>query len=1284
MSRRALVSQPRVPEPDRDRGSQRVDQLIDLLLDDGWTVTFIAEEEAIGWPATRLRQKGVATFAGYGHASEVISNGSFDLALLAFWEPASRLLPLLRQLSPATRVMVDTIDLHFLRVARRHFGAEGRLDEAFGAELVGELNVYRAADAVLAVSEKETSLLRDLLATDRVHHLPLVEERHRSPVPLEERHGLLFIGNFRHLPNGEAVEFLCRDVLPRLDAGQLAEHPLTVIGNRLDDTVRAHGAGLPGVKMVGWVPTIEPYLERARVCVVPLLHGAGVKGKVIQALMTGTPVVTTPIGAEGLDLVAGEHALIAEDPADVAAAIDRLLWDDETWWQIADAGYEHVRRGHDPALGCRRFREIVNSTLTRVPVVDESDGNFKHTRRRAEAYRETRAALQSAVEQCTDPGSVVAVVAKGDDDLIRFTGRAGWHFPRSHDGRWAGYHPADSEAALHALDEVIELGATHLALPETAFWWLHHYPGLAGHLERHSRRAHEDEHVIVYELTRPDPVDDRPIDDDGRTTSDAVHRETVLVKGTYRSDRSGPPPRLVRALDTSQRFRVIQRWRRASDRGAHDESERLEGEGEPSPAWIVEVDDAAVVDTGFLDELLSHQERLGADRAQPAHHQGPAAGSPLSERLAGCAARLIGEPLPLPVFSRRAEAERVGPTWLIDTVTTGSARPIRRDPQVEEQRVLDVALLDEHAGPHASTASGLARSRMAPRHPALSVLIATFDRPELLAECLTAFGTQVGEHDFEIVVVDDGSPGTETTRVIEHAAGTLPLVHVCLAHAGRSAAKNLAVQVARAELVVFFDDDDRPAPDFVDQHLAAHDANPALGTAVLGHTGWAPELAVSPLMHYLTDVDRMLFAYGNLRDDQELDWRGFWEGRISCKRALLMRHGLHDQRLDYSIDVEMAWRLSVHDLRVVYRASARSHMARPISFDDFCRRIEAKGRAQALIAQLHDDPAVRAYARVDQARSCWETARAGLDDACERTRSLEATLAERIDEIDPNDPRLAELYTGYRGVFQALYAKGVCEVTDGPSAPARPAANDGQIATDNEVVDLTVVIPVWSRTPELADMAVRTIDRIWDVAKVRTEVIAIDNGSPHRRTLRARVHRFGQNNGVATAWNTGIAMACAPVVAILNSDCLVEPGWDEALLDAATAGRRIAFPYTDHGDGQGFRLSDQAGTAGWCFALHVDLFTEIGPFDERFNPAYGEDTDYWHRAWELGVELSPVPAARVTHVRRTTASTDPHYEWLLQAHRYKYGWKHGVDPLRAPPYYNRPIVEFVSDHAGLR
>src|SRR5919197_4590619 len=114
--KRALICQTRVPEIDRDSGSQQVDLYIRWLLDAGWSVSFLACDEA-GDPAQahRLRQLGVSTFLGDREAEAVLKAGSFELAVLAFWKPASRVLPLIRRHSPEARAIVDSVDLHFLR-----------------------------------------------------------------------------------------------------------------------------------------------------------------------------------------------------------------------------------------------------------------------------------------------------------------------------------------------------------------------------------------------------------------------------------------------------------------------------------------------------------------------------------------------------------------------------------------------------------------------------------------------------------------------------------------------------------------------------------------------------------------------------------------------------------------------------------------------------------------------------------------------------------------------------------------------------------------------------------------------------------------------------------------------------------------------------------------------------------------------------------------------------------------------------------------------------------------
>jgi glycosyltransferase involved in cell wall biosynthesis len=1261
MSRRhALVTHIRMPTIDRDAGSQFVDHTIRFLLDGGWRVTFFTDQEpemVERRHAERLRRMGVATYAGFAWAERILRSGRFDLALISYWEPASKIIPLVRRLSPRTRVLLNVHDLNFLRNARRSYARRVDLDAAYGEATTKELNTYDQADALLAVSDKERELLSDFVG-ERAFTLPLVEDVPRSPHPLDARQGMVFVGNFRHLPNREAVEHLCGDVLPLLDPGVLTHHPLTVLGNWLDHVRLDVDLGRPGVNVVGWVPSVRPYLERARLAVVPLRYGAGVKGKVIQSMMAGTPVVTTPIGAEGLDLVQGEHALIGSDATDLAAGITRLITDDALWQRLARQGAEHVDARHRPAVVAPRFYEIVEHVMARPTRGDASPIGALASGRAA-----SRRALADRIRTIAGPGDVVLVPVGGDGAVPDLAPQRAWPFPETRDGK-PGDEPVDGTAAINHLEAQRQRGARWFAFPSWASSWRHRFPELLEHLDAHCLRLHHDEHLALYDLDGHRP----------RVGSAATPSATVHVLGTYAAGRAGPSPSLLSALRDCDGLTVTQAWRSAGDPTWSIANDA------PDADYVVTIDDRAVLPARFLPELVATQETLQVDRLQPAHHSGPTAAPPITERQLGTVAREVDAVTALPVLSVRRGAEVAGPVVLSDDVSLGLRASLPMGaPNGGASDVLRLWV----RGPDGAV---VAADRPEPANPPrISVLIATHDRPQLLRSCLESFADQtVDQSEFEVVVVDDGSQDAGVPSLVDELVDRLQIATVRIPHAGRSAAKNLAVMLARAPVVLFFDDDDRATPEYLARHLTGHDAHPEETVAILGHTDWAPELTRTPLMHYLTDVDRMLFAYERLGDGQILGWHGFWEGRVSCKRMLLLRNGLHDQRLGYSIDVELAWRLRATGLRVIYDATALSHMARSIDVDTFGERAEAKGRAHATVAALHPDTEIASRLVPEGAAQLWERRRQTVGSLRRQIDALEASASSGDDGVLP------ELHAAYRELFGILHAKGVATATtadpaaEAPGSPAPTAGlasgpdpvlvSDGSPETAGQPPQLSVTIPVWSRTPELADMVQRTIERVWEVARVPTEVVVVDNGSPVEVPLAGRVYRYPENRGVSVGWNAGIRLSSAPVVAVLNSDCRVEPGWDEALLDAATDGRRIAFPYTDHCDGRGFTRPDQGGTAGWCFALTGDLYDEIGPFDEWFSPAFCEDTDYWHRAWQIGVELSPVPAARVVHARRTSSLAGS--DQLLQAHRYKYGWKHGVDPDRAPPYYHREVVDY--------
>jgi hypothetical protein len=327
-------------------------------------------------------------------------------------------------------------------------------------------------------------------------------------LPPAERKGVLFVGNFRHPPNVDAAEYLCKDILPRLDPVLLTEHPVYIVGNALDERVRAYAHEMPDVRTVGWVPSVLPYLEQVRISVVPLLYGGGTKRKLLQALMVGTPTVSTSIGIEGLNLRDGEHVLVADDPDTFAKSIGRLLEDPKLWQGLARKGREHIAAAHVRKAARTRFMEVVTQVLSKAPkpanLARPESKKLDGHRLDNQRYKGLLTRVRKVVDATLPPHATVIVVSRGDDELLNLYGRRGWHFPQTEDGTYAGYYPAASTAAIAQLEALRSKGAEFLLFPDTSLWWLEHYPEFGRHLQsRYREVARREGTCLIYELNEP-------------------------------------------------------------------------------------------------------------------------------------------------------------------------------------------------------------------------------------------------------------------------------------------------------------------------------------------------------------------------------------------------------------------------------------------------------------------------------------------------------------------------------------------------------------------------------------------------------------------------------------------------------------------------------------------------------------------------------------------------------------------------------------------------------------
>ncbi len=359
-----LVIDHYVPTPDRDAGSYVMYSLLVSLARLGHRVVFWPDnlDKTPGYTED-LQQQGIEVLYGSLRFDRFVEEaGPFiDMVIIHRARMAQKYLALLG--TSIDRRAYLCADLEHVR-ERRRLEVLGQASVDVDSLKLREASIAAQVDHIAVHSPVEKEILAREFPAVEVSVLPLpVKVWSGDGEPYSRRENLLFVGS-THPPNVDAVSFY-EDALRAPLEARLPGLRLTVAGE-VSRNVR-RGPDRPGLDLLGFVPDLSDLYSSHRVFVAPLRYGAGIKGKILEAMSFGIPVVTTPVGAEGIPLVNGSSAYIAETAEDLVEAIYRLYSCEETWTRVRNEARSIIEREYSGESFLARVRALVQSLEDRVP-----------------------------------------------------------------------------------------------------------------------------------------------------------------------------------------------------------------------------------------------------------------------------------------------------------------------------------------------------------------------------------------------------------------------------------------------------------------------------------------------------------------------------------------------------------------------------------------------------------------------------------------------------------------------------------------------------------------------------------------------------------------------------------------------------------------------------------------------------------------------------------------------------------------------------------------------------
>lgn len=341
--KKILVIDEHTPRIDSDSGSLRLFHLMTSMKRSEHDVSFLPANLNYDKVHTvRLQQQGIACMY-QPWAKNILAwlkenAAHFDSIIVCRIGLISSLYHSLRIYAPKTTLIFDTVDLHHIREQQEaELANSDALRKQAQTTKAKEYAYIRDCDETWVVSDSERKLLQTDFPDKTIRLISNSHPIRKNTPGFGQREGILFVGNFRHPPNADGLQWFLESIWPIVNSKN-PDIRLNIIGADAPEQLQRMSEG-KNVSFHGHVSDIEKHIDSARINIAPLRYGAGAKGKISQPLASGLPSIATRVAADGMHLVHGESILLADTAEAFANAIIRLYEDESQWILLSNNAY---------------------------------------------------------------------------------------------------------------------------------------------------------------------------------------------------------------------------------------------------------------------------------------------------------------------------------------------------------------------------------------------------------------------------------------------------------------------------------------------------------------------------------------------------------------------------------------------------------------------------------------------------------------------------------------------------------------------------------------------------------------------------------------------------------------------------------------------------------------------------------------------------------------------------------------------------------------------------------